>query len=112
MVQDDLTIARAAREAALATDGVHSLSSGRYVEAATYGPNEKVTGVVVSPDEVEVHVVASYPLSEPIPALGERIRQKIALLSGGRAATVVVDDLEFAPAPGEAEASQEEGGGA
>jgi hypothetical protein len=104
LVQDDLTIARAAREAALATDGVHSLSSGRYVEAATYGPNEKVTGVVVSPDEVEVHVVASYPLPEPIPALAERLRQKIALLSEGRSATIVVDDLEMAVEQG---ASQE-----
>jgi hypothetical protein len=100
LVADDLTVAKAAREAALATAGVYSLSSGRYVEAATYGANEKVTGVVVSSDEVEVHVVASYPLSEPIPALGERIRQKVALTAGGRATTVVFDDLELEPQPG------------
>jgi len=111
LVQDDLTIARAAREAALATDGVYSLSSGRYVEAATYGPNEKVTGVVVSPDSVEVHVVASYPLPESIPALAERIREKVSLLSGGRSTTVFVDDLEFVAASGEP-AAQQEGGGA
>jgi hypothetical protein len=99
LAEDDLTIARAAREAVLATDGVYSLSSGRYVEAATYGANEKVTGVMVSPDSVEIHVIASYPLPEPIPALGERIREKVALMSGGRATTVVFDDLELAPQP-------------
>jgi hypothetical protein len=99
LAEDDLTIARAAREAALATEGVYSLGPGRYVEAATYGANEKVTGVVVSPDSVEVHVVASYPLPEPIPALGERVRKNVALTTGGRSTTVVFDDLELAPQP-------------
>ena len=91
---DDLQLARAVREAALATSGVHSMGSGRYAEAATYGAGEKITGVVVEPNEVRVHIVARYPLSEPIPALGERVRQRVALRSGGRPATVVVEDLE------------------
>ena len=91
---DDLQLARAAREAALATTGVHSMGSGRYAEAATYGAGEKVTGVVVDPDEVRVHIIARYPLAEPIPVLAERVRERVALSSGGRPAMVIVEDLE------------------
>ncbi len=91
---DDLQLARAVREAALATTGVHSMGSGRYAEAATYGAGDKVTGVVVDPDEVRVHIVALYPLAEPLPALAERVRERVVSRAGGRPATVVVEDLE------------------
>ena len=91
---DDLQLARAVREAALTTSGVHSMGSGRYAEAATYGAGEKVTGVVVDPDEVRVHIIARYPLAEPIPVLAERVRERVALSSGGRPAMVIVEDLE------------------
>ncbi len=91
---DDLQLARAVSEAVLATDGVYSLGSGRYAEAATYGAGEKVTGVVVSLNEVRVHIVARYPLAEPIPALAERIRERVAPSTEGRATTVVFEDLE------------------
>ena len=90
---DDLQLARAAREAALATEGVRRLGTGRWSEAATYGPGEKVSGVVVEPDEVEVHIVVGYPLTQSIPALAQRVRERVAL-SVGRATTVVVEDLE------------------
>jgi hypothetical protein len=93
-LDDDLRLARTVSEAALATEGVYSLGTGRYVEAATYGAGEKVTGVVVGPDEVRVHIVVRYPLPEPIPALAERIRERAASRAGGRATTVVVEDLE------------------
>ena len=91
---DDLQLARAIREAALATTGVHSMGNGRYVEAATYGAGEKITGVVVDPDEVRVHIVALYPLVEPIPALAERVRESVTPRAGGRPTTIVVEDLE------------------
>ncbi len=91
---DELRLARVVSEAALATEGVYSLGSGRYAEAATYGAGEKVTGVVVGPDEVKVHIVARYPLAEPIPALAERIRERVAPQVEGRTTTVVVEDLE------------------
>ena len=81
-------------EAALTTEGVYSLGTGRYVEAATYGPGEKVTGVVVAPNEVRVHIVVRYPLSESIPALAERVRERAAPRAEGRPTTVVVEDLE------------------
>ena len=91
---DDLQLARAISEAVLATEGVYSLGVGRYAEAATYGVGEKVTGVVVGSDEVRVHIVASYPLVEPIPALAERVRDRVASEVEGRITTVVVEDLE------------------
>jgi hypothetical protein len=93
---DDLQVARAVREAALATRGVRRLGSGRYAEAATYGAGEKVSGVVVNADEVQVHIVAGYPLAESIPALAERVREKVGPRAQGRAATIVVEDLEVA----------------
>ena len=91
---EDLQLARAASEAALATDGVYALATGRFVEAATYGAGEKVTGVVVGPDEVRVHIVVRWPLPEPIPVLAERVREKVAPEALGRATTVVVEDVE------------------
>lgn len=93
-MDDDLKLARAVSEAALTTEGVYALGTGRYAEAATYGPGEKVSGVVVGPDEVRVHVVARYPPTESLPALAERIRERVALRAGGRAAMVVVEDVE------------------
>lgn len=93
---DDLQLARAVSDAALATNGVQRLGTGRYVEAATYGAGEKVTGVVVSPGDVSVHIVARYPLEEPIPALAEHVRERVIPRVEGRAATVVVEDLEVA----------------
>lgn len=95
-MDNDLQLARTVSEAVLATDGVYALGTGRYVEAATYGAGEKVTGVVVGPDEVRVHIVVSYPPPGPIPALAEGIRERVAPRSGGRAVTVVVEDLEVA----------------
>jgi hypothetical protein len=80
---DDLRLARVVAEAALATQGVRSLGSGRYAEAATYGAGEKVSGVVVGPDEVEVHIVASYPFVKPIPELS-RERPGTRRPRGGR----------------------------
>jgi len=96
-LNDDLQLARVAAEAALATEGVYALGTGRYAEAATYGPGEKVTGVVVGPDEVRVHIVVHYPPPEPIPALAKRVRERVASRAGGRAMTVVVEDLEVVP---------------
>lgn len=72
------------------------MGKGRYVEAATYEGSEKVSGVVVSPDEVAVHVVARYPLPRPIPEITRDIMERVAPEAGGRRTTVVVEDLEVA----------------
>ena len=89
-------MARAATQAALATEGVYSMGRGRYVEAATYEGVEKVSGVVVTPEDLEIHIVARYPLPRPIPEIAESIRERVAPEAGGRRTMVVVDDLEVA----------------
>lgn len=94
MAEDLLQLARAVQDATLATEGVASLGTGRWAEAATYGAGEKVTGVVVDSNEVRVHIVARYPPPEPLPALAERIRERVVPRVGGRATTVVVEDIE------------------
>ncbi len=72
------------------------MGRGRYVEAATYEGSEKVSGVIVGPEELEIHVVARYPLPRPIPEIAESIRERVASEAGGRKTTVVVEDLEVA----------------
>jgi uncharacterized alkaline shock family protein YloU len=91
---DGIQRARAAVEAALATEGVHSMGRGRYVEASTYEGSEKVSGVVVGPEDLEIHIVARYPLPRPIPEIAENIRERVAPQAGGRKTIVVVEDLE------------------
>ena len=70
------------------------MGRGRYVEAATYEGSEKVSGVVVGPEEVEIHIVARYPLPKPIPEIAENIRERVAPQAGGRKMRVIVEDLE------------------
>ena len=93
---DGIQLARVASVAALATEGVHSMGRGRFVEAATYEGSEKVSGVVVGPEELEIHIVARYPLPRPIPEIAENIRERVAPQAGGRRTSVVVEDLEVA----------------
>jgi hypothetical protein len=93
-LSDGIQLARVAKEAALATEGVHSMGRGRYVEAATYEGSERVTGVVVGPEDLEIHIVAGYPLPRPIPEIAENIRERVAPQAGGRKTRVVVEDLE------------------
>jgi uncharacterized alkaline shock family protein YloU len=93
-LSDGIQLARAAAIAALATEGVHSMGRGRYVEAATYEGSEKVSGVVVGPEDLEIHIVARYPLPRPIPEIAETIRERVAPQAGGRRTRVVVEDLE------------------
>ena len=70
------------------------MGKGLYAEVATYEGSEKVSGVTVSPEEVELHVVARYPLPKPIPQIAEDIRERVGPQSGGRKTTVVVEDIE------------------
>lgn len=70
------------------------MGSGRFVEAATYEGSEKVSGVVVRPDEVEVHVVARWPLTKPIPDIAQSIRERMASAAGSRTTTIIFEDLE------------------
>lgn len=91
---DGIELARVASEAALSTEGVYALGTGLFVEIATYEGSEKVPGVIVTPDEVEIHIVARHPLARPLPELAENIRERVAPDADGRRITVVVEDLE------------------
>lgn len=97
-MDDDLKLARAASEAALAIEGVYSLGTGGLAEAATYGVGEKVSGVIVMPEEVQVHVVLRYPLAKTIPEVAESIKESVGSKVEGRDTTVVVEDLEMSDA--------------
>ena len=91
---DELQLARSVFDETLAISGVHSLAAGGpFAEIATYGPGETIRGVVVRDDEVEVHIVADYPISVPLPELAENIREKVDPIVEGRKTTVVVEDL-------------------
>ena len=72
------------------------MGRGRFVEAATYEGGEKVSGVVVKPEELEIHIVVRYPLPKPIPEISRSIMERVAPLAGRRRTTVVVEDLEVA----------------
>ena len=72
------------------------MGRGRFVEAATYEGGEKVSGVVVKPEELEIHIVARYPLPRPIPEISRSIMERVAPQAGGRRTTIVVEDLEVA----------------
>ncbi len=91
---NDLELARIVSEEVLATEGVYSLSSGKFVEAATYGAGGTVRGVVVRPEEVEVHIVARYQPDRAIPELTNTLIERVAPKTEGRKVAVVVEDIE------------------
>jgi len=70
------------------------MGRGRYVEAATYDGAEKVSGVVVDQEKIEVHVVVRWPLPKPIPEIAGNIRERIVPGAAGRRTIIMVDDLE------------------
>lgn len=95
-MDEPLRTAASVAEAALSTRGVHSLGTGRHAEAATYGAGEKVLGVVTRPEEVEVHIVALYPLAPEYGSLLElarKVREQVSEHAGGKEVSVVVDDV-------------------
>ena len=94
--QADLALAHHIKQAALETQGVATISAGRWAEVATRWLGEKVVGVAVDEASVKVHVVARYPSGFPIADLAERLRNNVEPLAGGRRLDVVVDDLVMA----------------
>ncbi|CAN5132330.1 hypothetical protein BH24ACT16_BH24ACT16_03740 [soil metagenome] len=106
-VADELQVARAVADTALSTEGIHSLGTGAFSEVATYGPGEKVLGVIVTEGEVEVHIVALYPLKGSVPELAGAVRDRVAPDAEGRRIDVVVEDIALEGESGE-EASGDE----
>lgn len=100
---NELQVARAVADTALSTEGIHSLGTGAFAEVATYGPGEKVLGVRVTEEEVEVHIVALYPLRAPVPELATKLRERLVPEVESRRIDVVVEDI----APAEEEGSDD-----
>jgi len=77
----------------LAIPGVAGLHPGRFGEVATYLPGRRVTGVKLSDDRVEVHVVVEF--DAPIRAVASQIQ---TLVGAAVPAPVEVFIEDLAPA--------------
>lgn len=96
-----IAVARAVEGAVSAVPGVHRMSPGRFVEAATYGARTRVLGVVVGGRGdfavVAVHIVAVYAPDRSLIDLADKVRRAViraaaAITQVGRI-DVAVDDL-------------------
>lgn len=72
--------------------GVAALSGGPYGTVATYLPGERLHGVAVRDDEVEIAIIARG--GRPVYITADEVRAAIAPLVGGRPVNVAIDDLE------------------
>jgi len=99
----EVSLARAVVAALRGVPGVADVSPGRFAEAATYGPGEKVRGVVVGRTgdtlDIDVHLCALYADSLVLPELAARVRsavrQAVEALDAGplRRIDIAFDDL-------------------
>ncbi len=99
----EVSIARAIVAAVRRVPGVADVSPGRFAEAATYDPGEKVRGVAVGRAagalDIEVHLCAQYADSLVLPELAARVRsavrQSVEALGAGPLGRIDVafDDL-------------------
>lgn len=74
---------------------VVDLAGGDFGEVATYLPGKRITGVRVTDDRIDVHLVGRYGI--PIPALAAEVRTALTHLARGRAVDIRVEDLGPAP---------------
>src|SRR3954451_10594731 len=99
----EVSLARAVVAAVRAVSGVVDVSPGQIPEAATYGPRDRVAGVIVSRAggvlDIEVHVSVRYTDTLVLPELATRVRlavrQLIESLGAGPLGPVgvVLDEL-------------------
>jgi uncharacterized alkaline shock family protein YloU len=99
----EVTLAQSVVAAVQSVPGVAHLSAGRFAEVATYGPREKVQGVIVRSThdglDVEVHVCARYvdalSLDDLAAHVREAARQSIEAAGATRISRidVAIDDL-------------------
>ena len=88
--------AEVVRDAVLAAPGVVSLHGGPFGEVGTYLPGRRVSGVRLTEDEIEVHVVAA--LGTPVPRTSAGVVAALADLPPttglvGQRVHVVVEDV-------------------
>jgi uncharacterized alkaline shock family protein YloU len=74
---------------------VVDLAGGRFGEVATYLPGKRITGVRVTEDRIDVHLVGRYGI--PIPVLAVEIRAALTHVARGRAVDIRVEDLWMPP---------------
>lgn len=87
--------AEAVAAAVRSCPAVVDLAGGDFGEVATYLAGKRITGVRVTDDRIDVHLVGRYGI--PIPALAAEVRTALAHLAGGRAVDIRVEDLGMAP---------------
>jgi uncharacterized alkaline shock family protein YloU len=92
--------------AALSCPQVARLSGGFAGEVATYLPGRSVSGVRLTDDEVEVHIVARWGLN--LPEVADAVREAVRPVAGGLRVSVYVEDIEV---PDEPDALAEQGAG-
>jgi hypothetical protein len=77
----EVGLARAIAAAVRAVPGVAGVSPGQFAEVATYGPGEKVVGVVVDTADgalhIGVHLCAQYADSLVLAELAARVRSAV-----------------------------------
>jgi uncharacterized alkaline shock family protein YloU len=102
----EVGLARAVAEAVRAVPGVADVSPGQFAERATYGPGEKVPGIVVARVDdglqIEVHVCAHYTKALVLPELAARVRTAVRQTVEARdtrplrRVDVAIDDVQVA----------------
>ena len=78
-----------------ACPGVVRLSAGSSGTVETYLPGDRVVGIRVVRDNVEIHVVGRWEVASPV--LADAIRAKVASLVDGRRVDVVIDEISDPP---------------
>lgn len=78
-------------QAVRSAPGVVRLSGGPYGGVGTYLPGERVTGVVLDPETVEVHVAGAYGTT--VAEIAAEVRRAVAPLAVERRIDVVIEEL-------------------
>ncbi len=78
--------------AALSCPQVARLSGGFAGEVATYLPGRRVSGVRLTDDEVEIHIVSRWGLN--LPEVADAVREAVRPVAGGLRVSVYVEDIE------------------
>ena len=85
---DAVALAAAAR----ACPSVADLSGGAMAEFATYLPGDRVVGIRVSEDSVDVHLVVRWSVPS-LPAAADEVRARLSPLVGGLPINVFIEDV-------------------
>lgn len=74
---------------------VEALSGGPFGEVATYLAGQRIPGVRLLVDSIEVHVIARW--GTPLTSVAQQVRCACAPFAGGRLVDVTIDDVVGVP---------------